>query len=41
MSKSKSKWTSFAILALNVLELVIARLAQVFFEKRSSKTGKK
>ena len=41
MSKSKSKWTRFAILVLNILELALARLVQVFFEQRSSGTGKK
>ena len=41
MSKSKFKWTSFAILILNVLELALARLAQVFFEQRSSGMGYK
>ena len=41
MSKSKSKWTRFAILILNVLELALARFTQVFSEQRSSKTGKK
>jgi len=41
MIKSKSKWTRFAELVLNILELALARLAQVFSEQRSSKTGKK